>query len=177
MLDQLTGPLVLICGQNVVEAAAATPKDKEPKTLLFHNLSRLSPLSSSLKRLVGGLKGRKHSRSGDISKIFKNRFFIPLPKDDEQLRVFNNQIEEDRKIIISRHNLVELHKVLEEHELSCEDLLLVKSEGIVLTKQSKWYQDPYYDAYAIFYPEDLVGFCLPFWWHAFYLRDLINLLT
>jgi hypothetical protein len=29
------------------------------------------------------------------------------------MRVFNNQIEEDKKIIISRHNLVELHKVLE----------------------------------------------------------------
>jgi alpha-amylase/alpha-mannosidase (GH57 family) len=35
-------------------------------------------------------------------------------QDDEQLRVLNNQIEEDRKIIISRHNLVEVHKVLEE---------------------------------------------------------------
>lgn len=34
-------------------------------------------------------------------------------QDDEQLRVFNNQIEEDRKIIISRHNLVEMHKVLD----------------------------------------------------------------
>ena len=34
-------------------------------------------------------------------------------QDDEQLRVFNNQIEEDKKIIISRYNLVELHKVLE----------------------------------------------------------------
>lgn len=29
MFDQLTGPLVLICGQNTVEAAAA-PKDNEP---------------------------------------------------------------------------------------------------------------------------------------------------
>jgi hypothetical protein len=36
--------------------------------------------------------------------------FIYL-QEGEQLRVFNNQIEEDRKIIISRHNLVELHKV------------------------------------------------------------------
>jgi hypothetical protein len=35
-------------------------------------------------------------------------------QDDEQLRVLNNQIEEDKKIIISRHNLVEVHKVLEE---------------------------------------------------------------
>ncbi|OQU76102.1 uncharacterized protein LOC8081281 isoform X1 [Sorghum bicolor] len=135
MFDQLTGSLVLICGQNIVEASTAAPKDKEPKTLLFHNLSRLSPLSSSLKQLVGSLKGRKPSRSSDITKLFKNRIFIPLPKDDEQLRVFNNQIEKDRKIIISRHNLVELHKVLEEHELLCEDLLHVNSEGIALTKQ------------------------------------------
>ncbi|KAK3132008.1 hypothetical protein QOZ80_6AG0514530 [Eleusine coracana subsp. coracana] len=133
MFDQLTGPLVLICGQNIVEAAAA-PKDEEPRTLLFHNLSRMAPLSS-LKLLLEGLKGRKPSRSRDISKLFSNRFVIPLPKDDEQLRVFNNQIEEDRKIIISRHNLVELHKVLEQHHLSCEDLLHVKSDGIVLTKQ------------------------------------------
>nr|CAB3470078.1 unnamed protein product [Digitaria exilis] len=159
MFDQLTGPLVLICGQNIVEETAAASKDNEPKTLLFHNLSRLSPLStcllcslpshfglcislitlkcvqSSLKRLVEGIKGRKPSRSIDITKLFKNRLFIPLPKDDEQLRVFNNQIEEDKKIIISRHNLIELHKVLEEHGLSCEDLLHAKSEGIALTKQ------------------------------------------
>ncbi|RLM55885.1 spastin-like [Panicum miliaceum] len=135
MFDQLTGPLVLICGQNIAEASTAAPKDKEPRTLLFHNLARLSPLSSSLKRLVGDLKERKPSRSSDLTKLFKNRLFIPLPKDDEQLRVFNNQIEEDKKIIISRHNLVELHKVLEEHELSCEDLLHVKSEGVALTKQ------------------------------------------
>ncbi|CAL5052000.1 unnamed protein product [Urochloa decumbens] len=134
MFDQLTGPLVLICGQNTEKAPTAAPKDTDPRTTLFHKLAMLSPLmrSPSLKR---ALKGRKSSRSSDIMKHFKNRFFIPLPKDDEQLRVFNNQIEEDKKIIISRHNLVELHKVLEEHGLSCEDLLHVKSEGISLTKQ------------------------------------------
>ncbi|XP_047075693.1 uncharacterized protein LOC124685396 isoform X2 [Lolium rigidum] len=132
MFDQLNGPLVLICGQNILEAA---PKDKDPRALVFHNLSRLSPLTSSLRRLVGGLKGRKPSKSNGIAKLFGNKFFVPLPKDDEQLRVFNNQIEEDKKIIISRHNLVEVHKVLEEHELSCENLLHVKLDGIILTKQ------------------------------------------
>ncbi|CAL5043678.1 unnamed protein product [Urochloa decumbens] len=132
MFDQLTGPLVLICGQNTEKAPTAAPKDTDPRTTLFHKLAMLSPLSPSFKR---ALKGRKSSRPSDIMKHFKNRFFIPLPKDDEQLRVFNNQIEEDKKIIISRHNLVELHKVLEEHGLSCEDLLHVKSEGISLTKQ------------------------------------------
>ncbi|KAM3208956.1 hypothetical protein ACQJBY_063566 [Aegilops geniculata] len=132
MFDQLNGPLVLICGQNILEAAT---KDKDPKALMFHNLSRLSPLTSSLKRLVGGLQGRKPSKSNGIAKLFGNKFYIPFPKDDEQLRVFNNQIAEDKKIIVSRHNLVELHKVLEDHGLSCENLLHVKLESIILTKQ------------------------------------------
>lgn len=30
MFDQLTGPLVLICGQNIVEETAAASKDNEP---------------------------------------------------------------------------------------------------------------------------------------------------
>ncbi|KAF7080374.1 hypothetical protein CFC21_084466 [Triticum aestivum] len=98
MFDQLTGPVVMICGQNML-AAVSKDKDKEPPKLMFQNLTSLSSL------------------------------------EGEQLRVFNNQIEEDRKIIISRHNLVELHKVLEENELSCVELMHVKSDGVVLTKQ------------------------------------------
>ncbi|KAM3243681.1 hypothetical protein ACQJBY_055554 [Aegilops geniculata] len=113
MFDQLTGPAVMICGQNML-----ADKDKEPP--------------SSLKRW---LKVQNDSTSSDISKIFTNSFVVPLPEEGEQLRVFNNQIEEDRKIIISRHNLVELHKVLEENELSCVELMHVKSDGVVLTKQ------------------------------------------
>ncbi|KAK3159100.1 hypothetical protein QOZ80_2AG0145700 [Eleusine coracana subsp. coracana] len=132
MFDRLNGPVVLICGQNILAAAL---KDKQPPALMFHNISRLSSLPSSLKRLVGDIKGQKYSRSSDISKLFTNCLTFPLPEEDEQLRVFNNQIEEDRKIIISRHNLVKLHKVLEEHELSCVELLHVKSDGVVLTKQ------------------------------------------
>ncbi|KAK3155288.1 hypothetical protein QOZ80_2BG0201260 [Eleusine coracana subsp. coracana] len=133
MFDRLNGPVVLICGQNILAAAS---KDKQPPALMFHNISRLSSLPSSLKRLVGDIKGQKYSRSSGISKLFTNSLTFPLPEEDEQLRVFNNQIEEDRKIIISRHNLVKLHKVLEEHELSCVELLHVKSDGVVLTKQT-----------------------------------------
>uniref|UniRef100_A0A453PJP3 P-loop containing nucleoside triphosphate hydrolase superfamily protein n=1 Tax=Aegilops tauschii subsp. strangulata TaxID=200361 RepID=A0A453PJP3_AEGTS len=134
MFDQLTGPVVMICGQNM-PAAVSKDKDKEPPTLMFQNLTRLSSLPSSLKRW---LKVQNDSRPSDISKIFTNSFIVPLPEEGEQLRVFNNQIEEDRKIIISRHNLVELHKVLEENELSCVELMHVKSDGVVLTKQSMY---------------------------------------
>ncbi|KAM3225105.1 hypothetical protein ACQJBY_058069 [Aegilops geniculata] len=127
MFDQLTGPVVMICGQNMPAAVS-----KEPPTVMFQNLTRLSSLPSSLKRW---LKVQNDSRPSDIAKIFTNSFVVPLPEEGEQLRVFNNQIEEDRKIIISRHNLVELHKVLEENELSCVELMHVKSDGVVLTKQ------------------------------------------
>ncbi|KAJ1258686.1 hypothetical protein BS78_10G094600 [Paspalum vaginatum] len=137
MFDQLTGPLVWICGENIVEASTEASEDVEPvsdklKTMVLHTMSRVPGL---IARLHAVLKEQKPSRSSDLTKLFKNRFFIPPPKDDEQLRVFNSQIEEDRKIIISRHNLLELHKVLEEHGLSCEDLVHVESEGITLTKQ------------------------------------------
>ncbi|XP_040376870.1 uncharacterized protein LOC102705413 isoform X2 [Oryza brachyantha] len=120
MFDKLPGPVVMICGQSILEAASKD-KDKEPQ--------------SSLKRLEGGMKGQKYSRSRSISKLFTNSLIVPLPEENEQRRVFNSQIEEDRKIIISRHNLVELHKVLQEHELSCVELLHVKSDGVVLTRQ------------------------------------------
>uniref|UniRef100_A0A0D9VL18 AAA+ ATPase domain-containing protein n=1 Tax=Leersia perrieri TaxID=77586 RepID=A0A0D9VL18_9ORYZ len=133
MFDKLTGPVVMICGQNILDTAPKD-KDKEPPALMFHNLSRLSSLPP-LKRLVGGIKGQKYSRSIGISKLFTNSLIVPLPEEDEQRRVFNNQIEEDRKIIISRHNLVELHKVLQEHELSCAELLHVKSDDVALTRQ------------------------------------------
>uniref|UniRef100_A0A0D9VL16 AAA+ ATPase domain-containing protein n=1 Tax=Leersia perrieri TaxID=77586 RepID=A0A0D9VL16_9ORYZ len=119
MFDKLTGPVVMICGQNILDTAPKD-KDKEPPPL---------------KRLVGGIKGQKYSRSIGISKLFTNSLIVPLPEEDEQRRVFNNQIEEDRKIIISRHNLVELHKVLQEHELSCAELLHVKSDDVALTRQ------------------------------------------
>ncbi|CAN6459607.1 unnamed protein product [Victoria cruziana] len=58
-------------------------------------------------------------------------------QEEELFRVFNKQVGEDRKIAISRSNLHELHKVLEKNDLSCPDLLHVKSDDVILTKQSK----------------------------------------
>lgn len=46
--------------------------------------------------------------------------------------------------------------MLEEHELLCEDLLHVNSEGIALTKQSKYGFWTHFDSYVIFWPEALV---------------------
>uniref|UniRef100_A0A6N2L8K4 Uncharacterized protein n=1 Tax=Salix viminalis TaxID=40686 RepID=A0A6N2L8K4_SALVM len=41
----------------------------------------------------------------------------------------------NERIVISRSNLIELHKVLEENELSCMDLLHVNTDGLILTKR------------------------------------------
>ncbi|CAN6675251.1 unnamed protein product [Malus baccata var. baccata] len=119
VFDELSGPVVLICGQNKVESGS---KEKEKFPL-------------SLKRLTEGLKGTKRSDDNEIYKLFKNVFCVYPPKEEEELQIFNKQIEEDGRIVIARSNLNELHEVLEENELSCMDLLLVDTNGVILTKR------------------------------------------
>ncbi|KAL5703801.1 hypothetical protein ACHQM5_022308 [Ranunculus cassubicifolius] len=130
MLNQLSGPVVLICGQNKVEGGS---KEKEKFTMILPNLGRLAKLPLSLKNLTEGLKPAKRSPDNELYKLFTNVMCIHPPKDDEQLRIFHKQVEEDRRIVISRSNLNELHKVLEENELSCTELLHVNSDGVILT--------------------------------------------
>ncbi|KAB2624065.1 hypothetical protein D8674_015725 [Pyrus ussuriensis x Pyrus communis] len=132
IFDELSGPVVLICGQNKVESGS---KEKEKFTMILPNLGRLAKLPLSLKRLTEGLKGTKRSDDNEIYKLFKNVFCVYPPKEEEELRVFNKQIEEDGRIVIARSNLNELHEVLEENELSCMDLLLVDTNGVILTKR------------------------------------------
>lgn len=133
MLDQLSGPLVLICGQNKVETGS---KEKEKFTMILPNLGRLAKLPLPLKRLTEGLRGStKRSEDNELYKLFSNVMCLYPPKEDDVLRTFNKQVEEDRRIVISRSNINELHKVLEEHELSCLDLLHVNTDGVILTKR------------------------------------------
>ncbi|XP_076956826.1 uncharacterized protein LOC143632130 isoform X1 [Bidens hawaiensis] len=131
MFDKITGPVVLICGQN---KAATGSKEKEKfQTMILPNLGRLAKLPLSLKRLTEGLKPTRRPEDNDIYKIFTNVMCLHPPKEDDSLRVFNKQIEEDRRIVISRSNINELQKVLEENELTCVDLLHVNTDGVILT--------------------------------------------
>ncbi|KAL9393729.1 hypothetical protein Peur_013014 [Populus x canadensis] len=132
MFDQLPGPVVLICGQNKAETGS---KEKERFTMVLPNLGHLAKLPLSLTHLTEGLKGAKRSNENDIYKLFTNILCLNPPKEEDHLRTFNKQVEEDRKIVISRSNLNELHKVLEENEMSCMDLLHVNTDGLILTKR------------------------------------------
>lgn len=132
MFDQILGPVVLICGQNKV---ATGSKEKEKFTMILPNLGRLAKLPLSLKRLTEGLKPTRRPEDNDIYKIFTNVMCLHPPKEEDPLRVFNKQIDEDRRIVISRSNINELHKVLEENELSCMDLLNVNTDGVILTRK------------------------------------------
>lgn len=132
MLNKIAGPVILICGQNIVETGT---KQKEKLTVVLPHLGRL-PFPIPLKQLSEGLKAvTKSARNNDISKLFPNILFINPPKEEELLRTFHKQIEADRIIVLSRNNLIALQKVLEEHELSCPDLLLIKTDDIFLTKE------------------------------------------
>ncbi|KAL6295391.1 hypothetical protein ACE6H2_003533 [Prunus campanulata] len=132
IFDGLSGPVVLICGQNKIESGS---KEKEKFTMILPNFGRLAKLPLSLKRLTEGLKATKRSDDNEIYKLFTNVFCLYPPKEEEELQTFNKQIEEDGRIVISRSNLNELHEVLEENELSCTDLLLVDTDGVILTKR------------------------------------------
>ncbi|XP_059656435.1 uncharacterized protein LOC132303264 isoform X2 [Cornus florida] len=131
MFDQLSERVVLICGQNKAEGGS---KERENFTMILPNLGRLAKLPLPLRRLTDGLRATKRSEDNEIDKLFNNVICIHPPKEDDFLRTFNKQVEDDRKIVISRSNLSELHKVLEEHELSCADLLHVNTDDVILTK-------------------------------------------
>ncbi|KAE9616430.1 putative microtubule-severing ATPase [Lupinus albus] len=132
MFDKLCGPVVLICGQNRVQSGS---KEKEQFTMILPNFGRVAKLPLSLKRLTDGFKGAKSSEDDEIYKLFSNVLCVHPPKDDNLLVTFKKQLDEDRKIVISRSNLNELRKVLEEHQLSCTDLLHVNTDDVILTKQ------------------------------------------
>ncbi|XP_017971232.1 PREDICTED: uncharacterized protein LOC18608512 isoform X1 [Theobroma cacao] len=132
MFDNLSGPVVLICGQNKVETGS---KEKEKFTMILPNFGRLAKLPLPLKRLTEGLKVTKRSDDDELYKLFTNVLCIHPPKEEDLLRIFNKQLDEDRRIVISRSNLNELHKVLEENEQSCLDLLHANTDGVILTKR------------------------------------------
>ncbi|MFS7948324.1 hypothetical protein Hanom_Chr06g00558621 [Helianthus anomalus] len=69
----------------------------------------LVPLS--LKRLTEGLKPTRSSEDNEIYKIFTNVMCLHPPKEEDPLRVFNKQIDEDTRIVMSRSNINELQKV------------------------------------------------------------------
>ncbi|TKY67733.1 MSP1 protein [Spatholobus suberectus] len=131
MFDRLSGPVVLICGQNKVQSGS---KEKEQFTMILPNFGRVAKLPLSLKRWTEGIKGDKTSEDDEINKLFSNVLSIHPPKDENLLATFKKQLEEDRKIVTSRSNLNVLRKVLEEHQLSCIDLLPVNTDGIILNK-------------------------------------------
>ncbi|CAI0443922.1 unnamed protein product [Linum tenue] len=113
MFDQLSGPVVMISGQNKVETGS---KEKEKFTMILPNFGRLAKLPLPLKQLTEGLRGTKRSGYSEINKLFTNVLRIDPPKEDDILRTFNKQIEEDRKIVISRSNINELHKNMAKDE-------------------------------------------------------------
>ncbi|KAF3449142.1 hypothetical protein FNV43_RR09869 [Rhamnella rubrinervis] len=117
-------PVIVYFPDSFQWLSKAVPKSNRKeffhKTMILPNFGRLAKLPLSLKRLTEGLKATKRSEDTEIYKLFTNVLCIYPPKEEDFLSTFNKQVEEDRRIIISRSNLNELHKVLEEHELSCD---------------------------------------------------------
>uniref|UniRef100_A0A1J3K6P8 Protein MSP1 n=1 Tax=Noccaea caerulescens TaxID=107243 RepID=A0A1J3K6P8_NOCCA len=132
MFDKLSGPIVMICGQNKIETGS---KEREKFTMVLPNFSHLAKLPFPLKGLTEGFTGRKRSEEDEMYKLFTNVIHLQPPKEEDTLKLFKKQLGEDRRIVISRSNINELLKALEEHELLCIDLYQVNTDGVILTKQ------------------------------------------
>uniref|UniRef100_A0A1J3HT27 ATPase family AAA domain-containing protein 1 n=1 Tax=Noccaea caerulescens TaxID=107243 RepID=A0A1J3HT27_NOCCA len=132
MFDKLSGPIVMICGQNKIETGS---KEREKFTMVLPNFSHLAKLPFPLKGLTEGFTGRKRSEEDEMYKLFTNVIHLQPPKEEDTLKLFKKQLGEDRRIVISRSNLNELLKALEENELLCTDLYQVNTDGVILTKQ------------------------------------------
>ncbi|KAI9085053.1 hypothetical protein K1719_033045 [Acacia pycnantha] len=162
MFHKLSGPVVLICGQNKIQSGS---KEKKQFTMILPNFGRVGKLPLSLKHLTEGLGATKRLDDDEIHKLFTNVLCINPPKEEDHLGTFKKQLEEDRKIVISRSSLNELHKVLEEHELSCLDLLQVNTHDLILTKQKAekvvgWAKNNYLSSCALPYVKG-ERLCLP----------------
>ncbi|KAI3737171.1 hypothetical protein L2E82_27166 [Cichorium intybus] len=88
---------------------AVSKSKRKEFTMILPNLGRLAKLPLSLKRLTEGLKPTRRPEDNDIYKIFTNVMCLHPPKEEDPLRLFNKQIDEDRRIVISRSNINELH--------------------------------------------------------------------
>ncbi|KAJ0232162.1 P-loop containing nucleoside triphosphate hydrolases superfamily protein [Hirschfeldia incana] len=132
MFDKVSGPVVMICGRNKIETAS---KGREKFTMILPNFGRIARLPLPLKHLTEGLSGSKSPDDNEIYKLFTNVMNLLPPKEEDILAVFNKQLVEDRRIVVSRSNLNEILKALEENELLCTDLYQVNTDDVILTKQ------------------------------------------
>ncbi|XP_071704963.1 uncharacterized protein [Rutidosis leptorrhynchoides] len=132
MLEQISGPVLLICGQNKAKAKARS-RDEEQLSWILQVLGRHAKLPPSVKQFIEGLKPSSKSEEKNIYKIFTNIISLDPPKEEDQLKLFNKQISEDKQLVTSRSNINQLHKVVGENGLSCVDLLNVNTDGVTLT--------------------------------------------
>ncbi|KAL6549438.1 hypothetical protein OROHE_008555 [Orobanche hederae] len=116
MFDQLSGRVVLICGQNKWEDGS-----KEVK--------------KTLKKVIKGLQATKRYEENEMLKLFPNLLCIRTPKKEDLLKTFCKQMEQDWETVRLRTNSSEMHKVLKEHDLLCMDLERVNTDGLVLNKR------------------------------------------
>ncbi|KAL3613119.1 hypothetical protein CASFOL_038368 [Castilleja foliolosa] len=122
MFNKLSGRIVLICGQNTWDVGSKELKESEN-------------LRESWKKLVDGLPAAGFYEKYEARRVFSNVLRIKLPKDEEILKTFRKQIEEDKPKVISQNNLTKMRSALKENGLLCTALKSVELDGLVLNKK------------------------------------------
>ncbi|MCO5553063.1 hypothetical protein L7F22_006584 [Adiantum nelumboides] len=71
----------------------------------------------------------------ELFDIFKNVVPILPPQDNEALRKWREQLDEDTKELQLRNNVVEIEKVLSANSMSCKDVAKVDFSDLILTEK------------------------------------------
>ncbi|KAL3618043.1 hypothetical protein CASFOL_038364 [Castilleja foliolosa] len=121
MFNKLSGRIVLICGQNKWDVGSKELKESE-------NLREMEETRD-------GLPAAGYFEKYEARRVFSNVLRIKLPKDEEILKTFRKQIEEDKPKVISQNNLTKMRSALKENGLLCTALKSVELDGLVLNKK------------------------------------------
>ncbi|KAI5060151.1 hypothetical protein GOP47_0024571 [Adiantum capillus-veneris] len=130
-LDSSKGPVLFITGRRM----KVTGVNNEREDL--HGVrSFLSSMRVQFRKACAHLKGTADVREiEELFDIFKNVVPILPPQDNEALRQWREQLDQDKKELQLRNNVAEIEKVLSANSMRCKDVVKVDFSDLLLTEK------------------------------------------
>ncbi|MCO5577168.1 hypothetical protein L7F22_030992 [Adiantum nelumboides] len=131
-LDSSKGPVLFITGRRI-RSTSGNSNDRDE----FHALrSFLTSMRAQFRKAHPHMKGGADVKgTEELFDIFKNVVPILPPQDNEALRKWREQLDEDTKELQLRNNVVEIEKVLSANSMSCKDVAKLDFSDLILTEK------------------------------------------
>eukprot|EP00250_Pteridium_aquilinum_P017407 c23617_g1_i3 orf=209-3316(+) len=132
-LDSSKGPVIFITGRRKESTSTNSGSNGQwhPLKSLFSSIR--GPFRRSRTQLKAGEGDMKGSE--EVFDIFKNVVPILPPQDHEALRQWKEQLDQDKKELQLRNNVVEIEKVLSANVMSCNEVAKLDFSDLLLTEK------------------------------------------